>query len=260
MKKTLFILSLLVILTGFAAGANDDVALLRQETEAAARQCPINMGMMGEITDINYVEKAKEVQIFCSVNSSLIDLNVLRENRQATINNVKLTMSSDESKALVRMMIKAGAALAFTYRNNMDNQSLTVTLSVNDLKDILYNPMTDEDKYRMILGNQIAIETARCPYSVAPGMEMTRVVDEGDKLVYECSVDESIYNMSAIRSAVPQMKQNMYSIFSDPTVKAQLVMLSTLGMGMVYRYYGSSTGETTEVVFTPAEIIRHLAQ
>lgn len=260
MKKTLFILSLLMILTGLAAGANDDVVLLREEAAAAARQCPISLGMMGDITDINYVEKAKEVQIFCTVNSALVSLDALRNNRQATINNVKLTMTSEESKKLVRMMIKAGAALAFTYRSKADGQTLTVTLSVDDLKDIIYNPMSDEEKYRMVLGNQIAIENSRCPYSVAPGMEMVRVSDTGDNLVYECRVDESVYNMSMLRNAAPQMKENMYSIFSDPTVKSQLVILSTLGKGMVYRYYGSSSGETAEVVFTPAEIIRRLAQ
>lgn len=88
-------------------------------------------------------------------------------------------------------------------------------------------------------------------------MEMVKVFDDGDNIVYSCQFDESMYDLSFLRLNQSELKQNIREIFNDPAVKEETKVLCSLDKGLEYRYYGDMSGDSISVVFTPEELRRY---
>lgn len=257
MKKVLTILSMLVILLGFSSCENQNVTKLKREIEAADKQCPVNMGMMGDMLSLKYDDNAKEVQLYFSLHDDMMSIDALRNNENMALQSMKLSFSRGESKEMLKQMINAGAGLTITYKSAATGKTFKVKLSLDDLKDIKDNPMSDSEINRLLLDNQLAMENARCPYIVDEGMEMVKAYDDGDNIVYACRIDEDMYDISALKYAQSEIKSNMRDIFKDPLMKKELGLIHSLGKGFTYRYYGESSGQSVDITFSNAELSRY---
>lgn len=258
MKKLLLILALITMMVGITGCKNENERKLKSDIEATNRQCPVSMGMLGDIISLKYDEKAKEVQLYLSLNEKFVDIDVLKKNRQMVLQNLKLAFSRNNGgKKIMDQMIKAGASLSITYKGSSSGKSFNVKLPLSDLKEITGAVYSDKEVNRILLENQIAMENSRCPYKVAEGMEMVKVFDDGDNIVYSCQFDESMYDLSFLRLNQSELKQNIREIFNDPAVKEETKVLCSLDKGLEYRYYGDMSGDSISVVFTPEELRRY---
>lgn len=258
MKKLLLILSMFAVMVCFTSCENENVKRLKREIEAADKQCPVNMGMMGDMLSMKYDEKAKEVQLYFSLHDDMLSIEALKNNEQMALQSMKLSFSKGESREMLKQMIKAGAGLSITYKSASTGKSFKVNLSLDDLKEIRDTPLTDEEINKMLLDNQLAMENSRCPYLVDEGMEMVKVYDDGANIVYACRIDEDMYDISALKYAQDEIKQNMKEIFKDPLMKKQLGIIKSLDKGFVYHYYGDTSGESVDIVFSNDELSRYL--
>lgn len=245
----------MIVVMAFTARCEDaDDLKLKAEIEAADRLCPVNMGVMGTMVGIKYDVQQKEVQMHFSLNDDLVKIDVLKENEQLIVRTIQLSFSKGESKGMLSQLVSADAGLSLTFDSASTGKSFTVKLSPEDIKDMYDRPMADDEINRLILQNQLVIENSRCPYAVADGMEMVRAYDDGDNIVYACRVDETMYDVATIERAKEEIKQDQRSFFDDPIMKRQLGIIRSLGKGFVYRYYGDTSGESADIVFTPDEI------
>lgn len=260
MKKLLFFLSIVaVILCVTLTGCeNENVKTLKREIEAADEQCPVNMGMMGDMLSMKYDEKTKEVQVYFSMHEDMLSIEALKNNEQMALQSMKLSFSKREQKELLDLMIKAESGLSVIYKSASTGQTFKVNLSVDDLKEIRDNPMTDEEINKMLLENLLAIENSICPHVVDEGLEMVKAYDDGENIVYACRVDEDMYDISALKYAQDEIKQNMREMFNDPSMKKELGIIKSLDKGFVYHYYGETSGESVDIVFTNDELNRYL--
>ncbi len=258
MKKLLLILSMFAVMVCFTSCENENVKRLKREIEAADKQCPVNMGMIGDMLSMKYDEKAKEVQLYFSLHDDMLSIEALKNNEQMALQSMKLSFSKGESREMLKQMIKAGAGLSITYKSASTGKSFKVNLSLDDLKEIRDTPMTDEEINKMLLENQLAIENSRCPYLVDEGMEMVKAYDDGANIVYACRIDEDMYDISALKYAQDEIKQNMKEIFKDPLMKKQLGIIKSLDKGFVYHYYGDTSGESVDIIFSNDELSRYL--
>lgn len=257
MKRLLILFSVIVAMVGFTSCVNENVAKLKREVEAADKQCPVNMGMMGDILSLKYDEKAKEVQMYFSLHEDIASIDALKNNEDMALKSMKLSFSRDQSKEMLKQMINAGAGLSITYKSASTGKSFKVSLSLDELKEIRDNPMSEMEVNQMLLENSMAMENARCPYLVDQGMEMVKVFDDGENIVYSCRLNEELYDMSAFEYAQAEMKQNMKEILKDPMMKQQLGIIQKVGKGFVYRFYGDTSGKSVDITFSNDELAYH---
>lgn len=258
MKKLLLILSMFAVMVYFTSCENENVKRLKHEIEAADKQCPVNMGMMGDVLSMKYDEKAKEVQLYFSINDDMLSIEALKNNEQMALQSMKLSFSKGESREMLKQMIKAGAGLSITYKSAYTGKSFRVNLSLEDLKEIRDTPMTDKEINKMLLNNLLAMENSSCPYLVDEGMEMVKAYDDGANIVYAYRIDEEMYDISALKFAQDEIKQNMKEMCKDPLMKKQLGIIKSLDKGFVCHYYGDTSGESVDIVFSNDELSHYL--
>lgn len=256
MKKLLLSLSIIIVMVCITGCGNENEKRLKREIEAVDKQCPIDMGMMGDMLSMKYDEKAKEVQLYFSLHDDMLSIEALKNNEQLALQSMKLSFSKGESREMLKQMIKASAGLSITYKSASTGKSFKANFSLDDLKGIWDNPMNDSDINEMLLINQLAMENSICPYSVEEGMYMVKVFDEGDNVVYVCQIDEKMYDLSLLESAQDLIKQNMIEVLRDPIAKKRLESIASLDKGLVYRYLGDTSGESFDVVFSTDELNR----
>lgn len=237
---------------------NENEKRLKREIKAADSQCPANMGMMGDMLSVKYDEKAKDVLVYFSINEEIVSIEALKNNEQMTLQSTKLSFSKGESREMLRDMINAGASLSIIYKSASTGKNFKVHLSLDDLKEIEQSPMTERDVNKLLIENQLAIENSRCPYIIDEGMEMVKAYDDGANIVYDCRIDEDLYDMSSLKYAQAEIKQNMKDIFKDPLMKKSFNTIKSLGKGLIYHYYGDTSGESIDIAFTNAELNRYL--
>lgn len=256
MKKLLLSLSIIIVMVCITGCGNENEKRLKREIEAVDKQCPIDMGMLGDIVSIKYDATAKEVQVNYSIKEDQ-SIDALKNNEQMALQSIKLSFSRGDSRNILPYIINAGAGLSFDFKSALTGESLfKANFSLDDLKGIWDNPMNDSDINEMLLINQLAMENSNCPYPVEEGMDMVKVFDEGDNVVYVCQIDEKMYDLSLLESAQDLIKQNMIEVLKDPIAKKQLEIIASLDKGLVYRYLGDTSGESFDVVFSTDELNR----
>lgn len=237
---------------------SENVRRMKQEMVAVDKNCPMNMGIMGDLLSIKFDEKAKEVRMYFSLNEDIAGIENLKRNERTVLQSMKLSFSKEESRELLKAMIEAGTGVSITYKSPSTGKVFKVSLSLEDLEEIRENPMTPMEINQMLLDNMLAIENSRCPYSIDEGMEMVRVYDDGENIVYACRIDEEMYDISVLRHHQDDLKQSSIGIFNDPSMKKPLGVMKSLGKGFLYHYYGDTSGKSVDIGFTNAEIHQYL--
>jgi hypothetical protein len=233
---------------------NANIARLKNEVNDFDRQCPYNMGMMGDILSVKYNEHFKEVQFYFSLNEKMVNIDMLKNNEQMIRQSVKLSFSRNESQEMVKMIINAGASLMITFKGSESGKSLIITLSESDLQDMLDNPLSESETNELLLENQLAMENSSCPYSIEKGIEMVGAHDDGLNVVYECRLDEDIYDIDVFKYAKEDIKNSMKEMFDDPVIITEVKLMKSIGRGLVYRYTGDKSSESVDITFSVEEL------
>ena len=242
------------LLAGAVGCENANLAELKKAVADADKECPMNMGMTGDMLSIKYSDEANEVQFYYSLNEDEGGFEVSSKTKNILRQLLKLGFSKGESRDLLKQMAEAGVGVGVTYKGASSGKAIKLSFSPEEVRQMSDSPMTDEEINRLSLTLQVEIENSRCPYQIEEGMEITRVYDDGDRVVYNCSMDEDMYSIPALRASLSEVKPNIKETFDDPVVKHLTGMIKALGKSLVYHYYGDTTGESVDIVFTPDEL------
>lgn len=254
MKKILYFLSMLALISMMPACTNRNAEALRKSIEAYNEKCPVNMGIMGELTGVEYDEATNTVAYNALLNDNVVGVSIFRDNEASFRKQLKMGFSQDEAKELIELTANAGASLKCKYTNRSDGDTFSIELSNADLKDILEHPVSDNDRHSTTLEIQVAIGNSACPMAVGNGMTMVSLTDDGTSVVNLYDVDEDIVDLGLLEANSAEMKENMKSFFYDPSMKTYLQAMVALNRNYVYRYKGTTTGRIVEITFTPQEI------
>ena len=93
---------------------------------------------------------------------------------------------------------------------------------------------------------------------VDEGMVQTKVSIVDDNVVYYYELDEDLYDIKTMKKMPVELKdgirEELKNLRRDPTIQRELQMLNSLGMGYMYRYYGKTSKDYVDVIFTPEEL------
>lgn len=239
----------MVIATGCESNYRE---LLKKEITASNRHCPMDFGDVVTLNSMKYDDTKNTVQFYYSIAD--YNFEVFKQSPDVMKNQIMLSLKSNDTKDLLDLMDKANSSLELIFKQMDGSEEITLTVTADELRGISNGSLDAAGDSRKQLENIIQMENAVCPYELEQGMTMNRVYLEGDKAVYECTVDEDMYDLSLIRQNNAEIKKGIEEAFEgNPSMQNAAEVFAENNVDVIYRYKGSSSGKTCEIVFTPAD-------
>ncbi len=254
MKRVMSLLFTVAAIAALLVSCNGNKAKIMEMVNAINDMCPIDMGMMGEMTSVEYDEEANEVQSTITMDEDFMSVEALAGNKRMATNQLKLYFLKEETKESLKELISAGVGYAYIYKGAESGKTCKISLTNEEINDLWNNPIPQDELNEMMLENQIAMESAQYPSLADVGLTIMSMRDDGEYVIYECEVDENLYDISAFRAAKNEMKEAMRETFDDVTAKQQLSVFAAADRGLIYRYYGETSGDAVDIVFTSREL------
>lgn len=239
------------------ACADRKVNELKSEIEKFNKSCPIDLGSMGLLDSASYDSEANVFVIYTTVNDRYLGVGELtQERRKLCDENLKLAMFSPGSENFSRMLADIGAGVRAECRWKENHQPEVLTIPAEEIKRLVENPISDQERYKIILDNLITASNLSCPMEMEKGVTLVNVVDDGSNVIYNCNVDETIYCMATLEENQKQIKLSMELAFrNDPASVTLGTHIANAGRGLIYRYTGDYFGRSFDITF-PIETLR----
>lgn len=222
--------------------------ILSQAVAEVKKNLPISIGMVGEMTDFDI--EGNNLLIEARVNETMVNIDALKANPQLMHENMvsMITNSSNPSlDMLVGFLEESNMGLKLVYVGKDSGKRLSATLTSSDIKEAraLANEPKDPIAY---LDKQMEMTNSQMPMDMGSGMVGTKVVREGNNIVYYFECDESMISIDAMKENVASMKtllkSQLSSNSSDPTVRELVRMCKDANVGIKYKYTGNRSGKS----------------
>lgn len=262
MKKIIITIGFIFSLLLFSGCVDGNKSKLKKEIAVANVDCPVNMGIIGDLLSIKYQEKENRIIMYYSINEEIGGGLFLQKNKEKLHQQLRLSFSKSESQEMLKDIINAKASVLMIYKAPSSGKIIKFDLPYEELKELQINPMSDYDIQRIMIENKIDVENARCPYKSDEGMTTTKVALVDNFIVYYYEMDESLYNMDDIRRQAPYLKEadesNLKSMQNDLYIQNELKLLINQNIGYKYRYYGNKSKKYVDIDFTSDELSNFL--
>lgn len=250
-RTTAQLLTLLAVILMAVSCSNAPKNKIILQVQAINEQCPIDLGIMGEITRVSYEEDENLVQFVCSINENLVNIDALKS-CDLVKKSAKLGWQNEESKNMIKTLLEAGATLTMTYKCGDRNADFNFT--AEELQEIVDFNANDNEINVLYLENQAGLTNLQCPLVVDEMTVMTGAEVKNNTWIYFYEIDESSVSIEDIKAYAPTLKTEIKAAFNDPMARVLKLKLVEAGYNLEYRYKGNSSGEETSILFTPDEL------
>ncbi|MBO7293961.1 MAG: hypothetical protein J6U65_00930, partial [Bacteroidaceae bacterium] len=119
MKKIITPIFMMMSILVMTLTSCEDLSVKKLKTviHKVQSECPMNMGMLGDVLDVKYLDDSHEVKIYYNINEEIIDIDAFNKNQELVQNNLKLAFATGDSRNLSEMIVKAHAGLRVVYKN-----------------------------------------------------------------------------------------------------------------------------------------------
>ncbi len=131
MNKIVFATFLLLVSFAFIS-CDSSKKDLKSEIEKVKDECPLDLGMVGEISSINYDEETDEVVMTMTINKDLpLKLSALKQLKNTMKRTVLGNMAKSESNmTLMEKIASADAEFTIVMQTAETNESLKIRISI----------------------------------------------------------------------------------------------------------------------------------
>lgn len=264
MKRIPLIITLVISLLSIISCENGNVTKLKKEIHSADAVCPISYGLGGDLISIKYHEKDNMVLMYYSLNEEMSSHVFLKQNKDNMMKQFRLSLSHDNSRQMLKDIVNAKASLMVIYKTPSTGKTIKFTLPYEELKEIKDNPLSELEIKKMSLENSIVMQNSTLPVMVDEGMVQTKVSIVDDNVIYYYELDEDLYDIKSMKEKPTELKdgirQELKSMRKDPAIQRELQLLNALGMGYMYRYYGKTSKDYVDVIFTADELRKYISK
>lgn len=223
---------------------------LRDGIKEANKQCPISLGILGEMTSITFEDG---VLLFSyDIDETYFNVATLAQDRQAMKNNMKTMLSNPQGdvRTLMQLVIDADCKLKTTMHGRTSDAVASATFKADELEEIMNSEVTPHEKLVM----SIQSTQAQLPLNADVGMMVTELKLEGDDVVYVVEMDESMYSVSMVRENKAAVKETIVNNVRNmgPIEREFIKLVINDDANLVYRY-ATSSGHV-DVKITNAEL------
>lgn len=264
MKRISLIITFVISLLSITSCENGNVTKLKKEIHSADAVCPISYGLGGDLISIKYHEKDNMVLMYYSLNEELSSHVFLKQNKDNMMKQFRLSLSQDNSRQMLKDIVNAKASLMVIYKTPSTGKTIKFSLPYEELKEIKDNPLSELEIKKMSLENSIVMQNSTLPAKVDEGMVQTKVSIVDNNVIYYYELDEDLYDIKSMKKMPEELKdgirQELKSMRKDPTIQRELQIMNALGMGYMYRYYGKTSKDYVDVIFTSDELRKYISK
>lgn len=248
MKKYLNIVSSITLMMIILVScAKSKVQQLKDNISQFNTECPVHAGI-GDLQYVSYDEKANMVTFNFVIDA---DYDDLFDGFGINKNDALPLLTTNQMKPMVEMLVDVDAGLEFIYKSSVRDEQIKVVFTPDELKEANNSGKSNEQSYEEYVANIVAQNNQQCPVEIEEGITMTGVSDDGSSIIFQCEIDENLYDLDVIKENISELKREM---LNDNLVKSGGKILSSANRSLIYRYIGSISGETLDVRLTPAEL------
>ena len=245
--RNLLIIAFLSVFMIGTASCNAQNHRLESIIRELNKEMPISMGMVGNLTKIDV--KNSTLEITATVDESLVNIESLQSNPELMKKNLKLIIqnSDGDMKTAFEEMKKSDLGLKFTYVGNDSGKKASVSLQQNELKALSF-ASKDPNK---LLQSQIELTNAQLPMDLGSGMVNTKLVRQGDYVIYYYKCDEDLLDIEQMQANIPLMQNLIVDELNnnnDPTFNMFKKMCKDANVGIGYYYVGDKSGKIAKVL------------
>ncbi len=223
---------------------------LKTAAEAANKECPVSLGITGEMTSVAYEDGAMVFTF--TLNEQLNNIDVLAANPESTKASILAGMRNENSKKLFDLIIESDAGLRFVYKGKDSGKEARFDLTAAELKEELEKPAPT---VKETLALSIAQTNQQMPIDTGTGVIITKLEDEGETVTYMAMVNDK-KQLDMIAENIDNVKNSQKTMFKMMGMAEKIFfqMIIDAGKNLSYRYYAEGTDKTVEVVHTNAEL------
>ena len=230
---------------------------LQAGIESANKECPMNLGMVGEISSMEFDEDEDEVIMTMTISKDMpLKISALNKLK----NTLKRAMMGNWAKSatglkLMEEIAKADSKIKIVMRTENTDDKIKLKIYkgyIKNFADGYKDPISPRD----LLEIMVTSTNAQCPMQIDEVTILSSVSLEGTNVVYNYSLDEDVVTMDAIEQNKTSIKSNLKQALSapDPTMKQMISACKEANTGISYRYVGNTTGNVCVIKFRPSEL------
>lgn len=258
MRQFSNIFYLLILMIYFTNCVDGNVSKLRTQIHLAEIDCPINLGMAGDLVSIKYNEKDNIVLLYYSINEEYSGPALFKSNKEMLIKQFRLSLSNEESKELISDIVNAHASLTAIYKSSSTGKTRVLSLPFEELKVIKDSPLSKQEVNELRISTIIDIQNSACPVIEEEGIVRTKVELVDNNIVIYYELDENLYDIKSMRINKKELWGILYEgikdSHNDPSFKRDMNLMISSGVGYYYRYYGNKSKDFFDIVFTPDDL------
>ena len=220
---------------------------LEAEIEAFNKQCPVSMGMVGEITSLELEDDC--IVFNYHVNAGVLNFDALKKEPDFLKDNMKITFMNpnQDIKQLMELLVDEEFGLKIRMTEKNSGKTLSVSFNAKEVEELNRYDIDERDPNKL-LEAYVRTYNALLPMEIEPGVVQTRAFIDTDYVVYEFSVDESLSGVSLqdFRYSEFFFEQEILRNITYDGLNAFAELCVETGRGIAYKYmFGSSDEECT---------------
>lgn len=224
---------------------------LKNSVEKANKDCPVSLGIVGEMTSIEY--KGDAVEFLFNFDEQFVKIDALSDNLEDTKASIITNMLGNESiDEIFDILLETNTNMRLVFKGKDSGKEAIIEFTPEEIEELKDTPApTDEEK----LATAIAAANRQFPLDTGTGVIVTEMIDKGDVVAYLNQVpDESFLTQVANNTEAVKNSQKIYFKMMTESDRALFRMVAELGKGLSYIYYTDESDETVEVTYTSEEL------
>ena len=245
MKKSNLILIVLAMVLGMSSTpCNAQAVGLKEVVHATNQICPISMGVIGDIAEVDYVKG--NVVFTCEVDEQYVNVKALKKD-PSTMHETLLAgvaNPSSEMRFLIETLVEEKAGMSYILVGTTSGVSATITLTAEEIRKAWgnagsYDPVAAIKT--MIQGTQ-----PQLPMEQDEGIVWDAMFLNDNMVTYRYEVDESLYSITDFensRAKIAQLlRSNLQEQKDDPMMSKLIKTCVEANVGLRYLFVGAASG------------------
>ena len=200
-----------VILLCVSSCENAKIKQLKNEIEAANKDCPISIGVLGDVQHIEYNNKNNSVEYLILTDGAVFN-NFVRDNIYLLYRTARLEFVEGDKKDFLKLLIDAEVNFEYIYKSKSTGEVLSVYFSLEDLKEIESMPLSESERVQLLLDDLVLLLNSSCPVTLEDGLIMLGFNYDSNNVVYSYLADEFNYNIDELTEGRELLKARLHNI------------------------------------------------
>lgn len=245
--NSLSALSLVFILITFTGCGKSKIQQLKDGIAQFNTNAPMDLGI-GQLQYVSYDEDANAVVFKFMIKSEYDDVF---NTSPTTKEGMAALLTTNQMRPMVKLLAEAGVGMKWEYRSPLRDDVLSYDFSPSEIKEAMNSTKSNEESYEDFIYSIVESNNAACPVEVDEGVTMVRVYDDGQNIIFQCDVDENIYDMEYFHSLKSDIKE---ALLSDQLMSTIIDRLSMANRSVIYRYIGDKSGNICDIILSADDL------